>query len=149
MFLEKEGRKKIRKGKGDREKEKTSPGVKATCTYHRHVKFPRGHLLEKRAGSPLHYHQRWARSRSFFFHAGDNNKPQWVLTAQYVLNIGRLLNYLPKIIYNIVPIVLYLLFGWYGVSYCLLNNVQSLEIGDDINNITVSYRIKRSVLRFK
>ena len=74
MFLEKEGRKKIRKGKGDREKEKTSPGVKATCTYHRHVKFPRGHLLEKRAGSPLHYHQRWARSRSFFFHAGNKQQ---------------------------------------------------------------------------
>lgn len=31
------------------------------------------------------------------------------ITVQYVLNIGRLLNYLLKIIYNIVPIVLWMI----------------------------------------
>lgn len=144
MFLEKEGRKKGRKGKGERER-KDSPGVKARCTYHTHFKFSREHLLEKRAGSPLHCHQRQACSRPLFFHTGDQQQTTVRVTAQCVLNIGRLLNYLLKIIYNIVPTVFYLLFGWYAISYSLLNNVQSLEIGDDINDTIVLYRTGRRV----
>lgn len=144
MFLEKEGRKKGRKGKGEREKEmivqEWRPGALIT-----HTSSSQGSIFWRKEQA---LHCTAIRDRNAQGHSSStkktNNKPVSV-TAQYVLNIGRLLNYLLKIIYNIVPIVLYLLFGWYAISYSLLNNVQSLEIGDDINDTIVLYRTERRV----